>query len=95
MNRKGESMAEIVVRVCPECGADIIETVICTYPPIPSARCTKCGWHWEGKSSEIVRIPFVDGKRHNATCNNVQVTGKLGNPYKSTVTENNLHETCN
>ena len=47
-----------IVEVCPKCGADIIAEEICTYPPIPVRRCTKCEWKWEGEQEEIVRVPF-------------------------------------
>lgn len=48
----------MVVEVCPKCGADIISEIICTYPPIPVKRCTKCDWDWEGEQEEILRVPF-------------------------------------
>lgn len=47
-----------VIEVCQECGADIIESVICTNPPIPVRRCTKCNWKWEGEQEEAIRVPF-------------------------------------
>lgn len=47
-----------IVQVCPKCGADIIEEAICTDPPIPVMRCTKCDWEWEGEQEDIIRVPF-------------------------------------
>jgi len=44
--------------VCPKCGASIIQTMICTNPPIPTAKCTECDWYWEGEKEEVVRVPF-------------------------------------
>ena len=48
----------IIIETCPKCGYDLIDEVICTYPPIPAKHCPSCGWHWEGKQEEIIRIPF-------------------------------------
>jgi hypothetical protein len=47
-----------IVEVCPECGSDIEYSEICTNPPIPVRRCTKCSWKWEGEPEETVRVPF-------------------------------------
>ena len=48
----------IIIETCPECGHDLLDEVLCTYPPIPKKVCTKCGWSWVGKREEIVRVPF-------------------------------------
>lgn len=48
----------LIIETCPECGADLMNYVIATYPPIPAKRCTKCGWTWEGEREEIQRVPF-------------------------------------
>lgn len=48
----------IVIETCPECGHDLLDEVLCTYPPIPKKVCTRCGWSWTGKREEIVRVPF-------------------------------------
>lgn len=53
-----------IVEVCPKCGHDLIETVICTMPPIPRKECPKCGWSWEGKQDKVERVPFSE-----PTCN--------------------------
>lgn len=50
----------IIIETCPECGADLIDTVIATSPPIPRKVCPNCSWHWEGKREEIKRIPFQE-----------------------------------
>ena len=47
----------IIIYTCPKCGGDLIEEVICTYPPIYVKHCTKCGWK-EERMDEIVRIPY-------------------------------------
>lgn len=48
----------IVIETCPECGHDLVNTVICTNPPIPQKSCPNCGWYWEGKPEQVMRIPF-------------------------------------
>ena len=48
-----------IVETCPVCGGDLVDEVICTYPAIPSKKCYKCGWSWEGEKEDVVRIPFV------------------------------------
>lgn len=50
----------IIIETCPKCGADLINTVIATFPPIPRKVCPNCAWHWEGKREEIKRIPFQE-----------------------------------
>lgn len=54
----------IFVETCPVCGNDIQDINLCTYPPIPAKQCPKCGWKWQGKREEIVRVPFVDPHTH-------------------------------
>ena len=66
-------MAEIVIHTCPKCGADLIETTICTYPPIPSAHCPKCGWYWEGRSNKVVRVPFNENHGYVMDINEPQI----------------------
>ena len=48
----------IIEKTCPICGRPVIESVICTYPPIPTARCNHCNWYWEGQPEKITRVPF-------------------------------------
>ena len=48
----------IIIETCPQCGHDLIDEVICTYPPIPRKRCPNCGWSWEGEKEEVIRVPF-------------------------------------
>lgn len=48
----------IIIETCPKCGHDLHDEVICTYPPIPRKVCYSCGWSWEGKREEVVRVPF-------------------------------------
>ena len=50
----------IIIETCPKCGADLISTVIATFPPIPRKVCPNCSWHWEGRQEEIKRIPFQE-----------------------------------
>lgn len=48
----------IIIETCPKCGHDLINEVICTYPPIPRKSCPSCGWSWEGESEQVIRVPF-------------------------------------
>jgi len=48
----------IIIETCPKCGHDLFDSVICTNPPIPKKECHNCGWNWEGKREEVIRIPF-------------------------------------
>lgn len=48
----------IIIETCPKCGHDLMNEVICTYPPIPRKSCQNCGWSWEGKREEVIRVPF-------------------------------------
>jgi hypothetical protein len=48
----------IIIETCPKCGHDLINEMICTYPPIPRKSCPSCGWSWEGEQEEIIRQPF-------------------------------------
>ena len=48
----------IIIETCPKCGHDLMNEVICTYPPIPRKSCPNCGWSWEGEPEEVIRVPF-------------------------------------
>ena len=52
----------IIVETCPECGADLVNEVLCSYPPIPAKLCPQCGWSWVGEREEIRRVPFEPNK---------------------------------
>lgn len=52
----------IIIETCPICGHDLINEVICTYPPIPRKYCPNCNWFWEGEREETIRVPFEDNK---------------------------------
>ena len=52
----------IIIETCPECGHDLVNEMIATYPPIPRKACWNCGWSWEGKTEEIIRVPFGGNK---------------------------------
>ena len=60
----------MVIYTCPKCGADLLASVICTYPPIDCMDCPSCGWHWESRPEPIERVPFsekeaMDGEMSN------------------------------
>lgn len=48
----------IIIETCPKCGHDLINEIICTYPPIPRKSCPSCGWSWECEREEVIRVPF-------------------------------------
>lgn len=48
----------IIIETCPTCGHDLMNEVICTYPPIPRKSCPNCGWSWEGEQEKVIRVPF-------------------------------------
>lgn len=50
----------IVIKTCPKCGHDLIESIITTMPPIPRKECLHCGWSWEGNSEKVTIIPCTD-----------------------------------
>lgn len=48
----------IIIETCPECGHDLENMMLASYPPIPKKVCPRCGWSWTGKPKEIIRVPF-------------------------------------
>ena len=56
----------IIIETCPICGHDLMNEVICTYPPIPKKSCPSCGWYWEGEQEKVIRVPF-GGNANNKT----------------------------
>ena len=67
----------IVIETCPKCGHDLLNTVICTYPPIPRKECSNCDWYWEGEREEIVRVPFGGNSYTTTTTNTIPKTIEL------------------
>ena len=58
----------MIIETCPQCGGDLVNYIITTYPPIPGKKCMSCGWSWEGRGEEIKRVPFdPDRKEENKT----------------------------
>ena len=55
----------IIIETCPVCGHDLVDTVICTYPPIPKKTCLNCSWSWTGEREKIIRVPFEKGNSFN------------------------------
>lgn len=62
----------IIIETCPECGYDLVNSVICTNPPIPKKECHNCGWTWEGQREEVIRVPFVENESPYATIDSLQ-----------------------
>lgn len=52
----------MIIETCPKCGAKLINTVICTYPPISCKDCPSCGWHWEGSLETIEYHPVSENR---------------------------------
>lgn len=44
--------------MCPKCGRDLLDSVIAVMPPIHKKECLHCGWSWQGKPEEVIRVPF-------------------------------------
>ena len=64
-------MAKIIY-TCPRCGTDLIDTVICTYPPKVQKWCPSCGWTYTEDHEEVIRVPFGgnlgNGAFWNSSC---------------------------
>lgn len=56
----------MIIYTCPRCGTDLIDTVICTYPPKVQKWCPSCGWTYTEDHEELVRIPFGGNHGNNA-----------------------------
>ena len=70
----------IIIETCPKCGHDLINEIICTYPPIPRKSCPSCGWSWEGELEEVVRVPFGGCNASNgATVTTLNLNGNANN----------------
>lgn len=50
----------ILIETCPNCGAELQNIVIATFPPIPKKQCYHCGWSWEGKPEKVEYRAFVE-----------------------------------
>lgn len=48
----------LIVETCPVCGSALLDSVICTNPPIPCKDCLSCGYHWEGNPEPIQYVKF-------------------------------------
>lgn len=44
-------------RKCPICGHDLLDSIICTNPPIPKKDCINCGWSLTGKRENRLKYP--------------------------------------
>ena len=51
-------MNTILVETCPECGGDLIETVLTSYPPQRKKSCPRCGWSSKPVKDTITRVPY-------------------------------------
>ena len=64
-------MAKIIY-TCPRCGTNLVDTVICTYPPKVQKWCPSCGWSYTEDHEEVIRVPFGgnlgNGAFWNSSC---------------------------
>ena len=62
----------MIICTCPRCGTDLIDTVICTYPPKVQKWCPSCGWTYTEDHEEVIRVPFGgnlgNGAFWNSSC---------------------------
>lgn len=69
----------MIVYICPECGGDLQEMVLDSYPPIYKKECLKCGWSYSLiNGEEIIKIPYPlppDACKH---CSNHPSNGGSG-----------------
>ena len=79
----------IIIETCPKCGHDLIDTVICTNPPIPKKYCHNCGWSWEGEPEEVIRVPF--GGNTFYPDDKYTLTGSVYNEIIDSCMANNLN----
>ena len=66
----------IIIETCPNCGHDLQNIMLTSYPPIPKKVCWNCGWSWIGKQEEeVVRQPFGGaGMRSSFNCIDDKIT---------------------
>ena len=48
----------IIIETCPECGHDLVDYVIDTYPPIETKQCLNCGKTFYKEREEVIRVPY-------------------------------------
>ena len=62
----------MIIYACPRCGTNLIDTVICTYPPKVQKWCPSCGWTYTEDHEEVISIPFrgnlENGAFWNSSC---------------------------
>lgn len=75
----------IIIETCPECGYDLVDMMLASYPPIPKKICPRCGWSWIGNPEEVTRVPFGGNSYYKTyksppcrTCSNNPANGGSG-----------------
>ena len=62
----------MIIYTCPRCGTNLVDMVICTYPPKVQKWCTSCGWCYTKDDEEVIRVPFGgnlgNGAFWNSSC---------------------------
>ena len=49
-----------LIYTCPQCGGDLHEECLATYPPQYVIRCFACGWSEKmADNNNIVRVPYI------------------------------------
>lgn len=51
----------MIIYICPECGGDLVDYVITTYPPIQAKKCLRCGWRWESQTTPMTNADRIRG----------------------------------
>ena len=54
-----------IIETCPECGSDLHDIVLTSYPPKSGKQCLNCGWSYIYESDDVVRVPFIPPNRKN------------------------------
>ena len=62
----------MIIYTCPRCGTNLVDMVICTYPPKVQKWCPSCGWSYTEDHEEVIRVPFGgnlgNGAFWNSSC---------------------------
>lgn len=45
-----------IIETCPKCGYYLLETTLTVLPPIQRKECPHCGWSWQEKTEEVIRV---------------------------------------
>lgn len=72
----------MIIETCPKCGSDLVESMICTMPPVRQKTCSFCGWSWESRPADVIRIPFNESEQeYQLTCGVQECSAVLNTDY--------------